>query len=238
MVRWIDRLRKAARRYVATGQLRSAPSPIIEHFFGGKECFFVQVGSNDGVNGDPLHYLIKANPRWRGIFIEPLTELFERLMTTYGADDRFAFEQVAISDSGAERWFYYVTADAIREAGLPAWADQIGSFSRDHVLRHLKRLAPDPDALVSKRLVRCELLMSVLDRRRVERIDVLHIDAESYDYEVLKQLDFERFRPKLILYEHRHLAADDRTAAAALLSGKGYRLIDCGAYDTMAVRRN
>jgi len=79
--------------------------------------------------------------------------------------------------------------------------------------------------------------MSLLDRRCVERIDVLHVDAESCDYEVLKQIDFERFRPKLILYEHRHLKADDRNAATALLSEEGYRLIDCGALDTMVVRR-
>jgi FkbM family methyltransferase len=159
-------------------------------------------------------------------------------MATYGAHDRFAFEQVAISDSAGERWFYYVTADAIREAGLPAWADQIGSFSRDHVLRHLKLAGADPEGLVSKRMVRCAPLMSVLDRHRVERVDVLHIDAESYDYQVLKQLDFARFRPKLILYEHRHLGAEDRNAATALLAGAGYRLIDCGAFDTMAVRRD
>ena len=61
-------------------------------------------------SGDPLHDLIKANPRWRGIFIEPLAELFERLTATYGADDRFAFEQVAIRTRLSERWFYYVTA--------------------------------------------------------------------------------------------------------------------------------
>ena len=102
----------------------------------------------------------------------------------------------------------------------------------------MKRVAADPEALISKRLVRCEPLMSVLDRHRVERIDVLHIDAESYDYQVLKQIDFKRFRPKLILYEHRHLNTADRNAATALLSGEGYRLIDCGASDTMAVRRD
>jgi hypothetical protein len=54
---------------------------------------------------------------------------------------------------------------------------------------------------------------------------------------VLKQIDFARYRPKLILYEHRHLNDADRTAAASLLSREGYRLIDCGPLDTMAVRR-
>ena len=210
---------------------------MIERFFGGKECFFVQIGSNDGMHGDPLRDLIAANPRWRGVFVEPLGEVFEKLKATYGADDRFALEAVAISDSTAERWFYYVASDAVRDRGLPIWAGQIGSFSRDHVVRHLRYVTADADALVSQTLVRCETLMAVLDRNRVERIDVLHIDAESYDFEILKQLDFARFRPKLILFEHKHLSAGDRGAAMSLLSGAGYRLVNCGTLDTMAVRR-
>jgi FkbM family methyltransferase len=212
---------------------------MIARFFDGRECFFVQVGSNDGVRGDPLHDLILANPRWRGIFIEPMDEHFARLVKTYEAHDRFAFEHVAISDTAGHRPFYYVSAETILAAGMSDWYDQIGSFSRDHVLKHLDFAhVDDPLALVSERRVRCDTLTSVLDRHRVERIDVLHIDVEGYDYAVLRQIDFARFRPKLILYEHRHLGDADRAAAASLLWGHGYRLIDCGLFDTMAVRRS
>jgi len=211
---------------------------MIGAFFGGKACFFVQVGSNDGVSGDPLRELILANPRWRGIFIEPMDDPFERLVSTYRDVDRFAFEHVAISDSAADCPFYYVSSETIRSAGLPSWCDQIGSLSRDHVLRHLKFCTEEPEPLLSERRVRCETLMSVLERNGVGRIDVLHIDAESYDYQILKQLDFKRFRPKLILFEHRHLSIGDRNAATSLLSGAGYSLVNCGTMDTIAVRRN
>ena len=212
---------------------------MIARFFGGRECFFVQVGSNDGVRGDPLHDLILANPRWRGIFIEPMDELFARLLKTYEHQDRFSFEHLAISDAPGDCPFYYVSAETIRAARLPDWYDQIGSLSRDHVLKHLSFAhVDDPIALVSERQVRGDTLMSVLDRHRVERIDVLHIDVEGYDHAVLKQLDFARYRPKLILYEHRHLDEADRTATSSLLWRHGYRLIDCGLFDTMAVKRS
>jgi hypothetical protein len=79
--------------------------------------------------------------------------------------------------------------------------------------------------------------MSVLDRHRVSHIDLFHVDAESYDYQVIRQIDFERFRPRLILYEHCALKAGDLHAARALLSRNGYDLISCGNVDTMAVRR-
>ena len=224
-----------------TGRFGAAPSPIIDRFFGGKDCFFVQVGSNDGMRGDPLYNVIKTNPRWRGIFIEPLDEVFERLVANYPADGRFAFEQVAIANSNGEQSFYYVSRETIRETGLPNKMQGISSLSRDHVLMHLTGAKPffagltkEPSEYISRKLVRCETLMSVLDRHRVSHIDVFHVDAETYDYQILRQIDFERFCPKLILYEHASLG-EDTDAARSLLSKKGYRLVNCGDLDTMAV---
>jgi len=80
--------------------------------------------------------------------------------------------------------------------------------------------------------------MPVLDRLKVGRIDVLAVDAETYDYQILKQLDFARFRPKLILYEHYNMTVDDGRAAAQMLVAYSYRLVNCGRLDTMAVRRD
>ena len=53
----------------------------------------------------------------------------------------------------------------------------------------------------------------------------------------MKQLDLDRFRPKLILYEQYHLTEDEKGAAARLLSSRGYRLVSCGDLDVLAVRR-
>ena len=238
IVRTLNRLGRAARRYTVTGQFRGAPSPMINRFFGGKDCFFVQVGSNDGLWGDPLRELALANPRWRGILIEPLDEVFEQLIRNYHADERFAFEQIAIANSNEDQWFYYVS----RESGLHSNLQKIGSFKRAHVLaqvigglRHADIKWKEPDAYISKKRVRCETLMSVLERRGINHFDILHVDAEGYDYEVIRQIDFERFSPKLILYEHTNLGGDAK-AARLFLQANGYHLVDCGA-DTMAVKR-
>jgi FkbM family methyltransferase len=225
--------------------LRAAPGPIIDRFFGGKHCFFVQVGSNDGVTADPLYDLVKANPQWRGLFIEPLEDCFSKLVANYAAESRFVFEQVAIADSAGERPFYSLSPDGIRETGIPASFDVFSSLDRDYVLKELTRAlriyaprAPkEPAAYLAERAVRCEPLMSVLDRHRVDRVDLFHVDAESYDYKIISQIDFDRFRPKLILYEHCTLNPGHLQAARALLSRNGYDLVDCGHVDTMAVRR-
>ena len=242
-VKLVNRFRRTTHRYLVTGRFRSAPGPIIERYFGGKDCFFVQVGSNDGVTGDPLHELIEANPSWRGIFIEPNDEVFAKLVNNYPADGRFSFEQIAISDSSRDRWFYYVSHETIRATGLPQMYDEISSFSRDHVLKHLTAVRPfvnftkEPGEYISRKKVRCEPLMSLLERHHVSRIDVFHVDAEGYDLEVIQQLDYGRYRPKLILFEHSHLG-DAFASAKSFLSDKDYRVVNCGVLDTMAVRRH
>ena len=239
----LNRFGRAARRYLLTGRFRSAPGPIIERFFGGRDCFFVQVGSNDGVRGDPLHKAIKANPNWRGLFVEPLDEAFELLVRNYAQDGRFAFEHVAISDSCGEQWLYYVGLQTIRELQLPVFPGAglhgVASLNREHVLKNViglkyagVTLEKDPGSYISKKLVRCETLASVLQQNRVDRIDVFHVDAESYDNRIIRQIDFERFSPTLILYEAPG-GRDD--AAAPFLLSKGYSLIHCG--DMLAVRR-
>lgn len=233
----LNRLGRAARRYLTTGRFRAAPGPIIERFFGGKNCFFVQVGSNDGVYGDPLHTLIKANPLWRGMFIEPLDEAFEQLLATYRDDrNRFIFEQAAIGEANDERMFYYFSRETIRREGWPMDANTVSSFSYEHVLGHASKETNGrrPEDFISSKPIRCQTLASVLDKHRVSHIDVFVVDAETCDYAILKQLDFVRYRPRIILYEQSSLSEQERHAATDLLSGHGYRLFPCGA-DTIAI---
>jgi len=70
---------------------------ILKAVAGKPAVFFVQVGSNDGVQGDPIHDLIVSRESWRGIFIEPIDFLFQRLRKNYGEAERFVFENVAIA---------------------------------------------------------------------------------------------------------------------------------------------
>jgi FkbM family methyltransferase len=228
-----------------TGRFRANPTPIIERFFGGKECFFVQVGSYDGVTADPLHGLIKANPRWRGIFVEPQPRAFAELIANYGREDRFTFENIAIAEAAGELPFYSLSPQGFRETDIPSSFRVFSSLNREYVRKTIEsvmrvyapRVAVNAAHYVSEMLVRCEPLMSVLARNRVKQIDLLHVDAETYDFKIIRQIDFAVVAPKLILYEHIVLG-EDANAARALLSRNGYRVVDCGSIDTIAVRRS
>ena len=201
---------------------------------GRREVFFVQVGSNDGTSGDPIHKLLERHKQWRGIFIEPVPSLFERLKANHPDSGRYVFENVAIGKERGEAVFHYVSEDAKAALGekLPYWYDQLGSFDRQHILKHLDGLL---EPFIVSQPLPCLPLQDVLDRNQVQRLDLLHIDTEGYDWQVLSQFDLARYQPKVVLYEHKHLSREDRRRAEALLRQHGYRL-QVRSADTLARR--
>lgn len=68
----------------------------------------------------------------------------------------------------------------------------------------------------------------------MQRIDLLHIDTEGYDFEILKTIDFSVIQPAVILYETKHLSPCDQQASVELLSRYGYQIQLLGA-DALAV---
>lgn len=217
---------------VQLSNLEKIQKGILENLGTKDSVFFVQVGSNDGKQGDPLHDLVLTDHKWRGIFIEPVSYLFDRLQTNYQNSDRFLFERKAIAPSEGLLEFFYVSERAKRELGdeLPYWYDQLGSFDRNHILKHLDgRLEP---YIVAEKIETAPLQL-ILDKHGVAHVDLVHIDTERHDYKVLTTMDFSKVKPSVILYEHKHLSGEELTAAELLLNKNGYRCEQIGS-DTLA----
>ena len=203
------------------------PEKSIEHllwtWLNGNEVFFVQIGSNDGLQGDPLNKLIRTNPTWRGIFVEPVPSLFARLKNNYPSDGSFAFENVAVAEDHSEKSFYFVSDSAKTELGdkLPFWYDQLGSFDKNHILSHLEGIL---ESYIVEAKVRCLPLDALLAKHNVRKLDLLHIDAEGYDFKILRQLNFDKYQPGIILFEFKHLSDTEKREACSTLRSHGYRL--------------
>jgi FkbM family methyltransferase len=227
--------RAFARDRLREPSLARVQSEVRRALRNASDAFFVQVGSNDGLQGDPIHDLILENADWSGIFIEPVGFVFERLKENYGEHPRFIFERCAVSRDVGTAPFYYVSEGALAALGgrLPYWYDQLGSFDRNHILRFL---GPEVGPFIVEEHVPTAPMSAILSAHRVGRIDLLHIDTEGFDYVVLSQVDLMRYRPRVILYEHKHLRDEDRVAARALLSRARYKCIELGG-DTLARRR-
>lgn len=200
---------------------------LILDALSSSSVFFVQVGANDGVAGDQIHELIMEHG-WRGILVEPVKHIFERLQQTYSDPQRFILCNVAISEEPAT--FYYVSEKASKR-GFPYWHDQLGSFHRNHILKHL-------DGQLEPYIVEEEIDCITLDQLLAEvvGIDLLAIDTEGHDYRVLSQLDFGRFHPTVILIEHAHLTRDDKASLIELFAVERYDINDLGT-DYLAVAK-
>ncbi len=188
-----------------------------------KNLFLLQIGSNDGMNGDPIFAALTLQPSWEALLVEPVPYLFERLKLNYAGNNRVQFANVAIADECTTSTFYYLEASAkLHVPGLPAWFDQLGSFDSSHIIKHL---GVGVEPFIRTLDIPTVSLPTLLECQNVSKIDVLHIDTEGYDWKILRQLDLKVFRPKVILFEHKHLQESERLEALAFLQ-PSYRITD------------
>lgn len=188
---------------------------------------FVKVGANDGVTGDPCSDILLSGTAWKGLLIEPVPSCFEQLRDSFGDPDRFVLEQVAIGAKSGSVTFYFVDSEAALKSipNLPSWHDQLGSFDKSHITKHLGgRLRP----FIREMEVQVIPLNEALKRNNIRNAHLVHIDTEGHDFEVLKSLDFTNHSPVLIFIEHAHLRTGDKKSMRRFLQERGYSVRDCG----------
>jgi FkbM family methyltransferase len=196
------------------------------------DLYFIQIGSNDGEQLDPLRYSI-LHYHWRGIMVEPVPYVFERLVRNYGSVPGVALENVAIADRDGSMPFYHLRQAAPGEK-LPRLYDALGSFRREVVLKHEHLIPGIRDRVITTQVATLRF-DSLVRKHAVEKIDLLHVDTEGYDFEVLKTVDFERWSIPMLIYESEHLSASDQSACQAFLAERGYESFS-DARDTVALR--
>lgn len=183
--------------------------------------FFIAIGAGDGKTSDPIYKLVRKH-RWAGILIEPVPYLFEKLKQNYQGCDDLIFENVAVSKEDGWHDFWYVLES--KDCSLPEWYNQLGSFSKDVILKH-RRSLPGLDDMLTKVAVKCVSLSTLLQTSGVKHVNLFLIDTEGYDFEVIKQINFSLLRPEIIMYEHKHLSPDDAAKCAQYLASFGYTVI-------------
>lgn len=199
--------------------------------YKNRENFFVvQVGANDGNFADPLSQLIKTH-RWNGILIEPQPDVFDKLKKEYKSEaDLLQFENIAISSKPGTLPLYRLRRTDLNTS--KNYQLSVSSVSATLTAKQLRVKKSD----LEKIEVPSKTLTSVIEKYKVKRIALLQIDTEGHDFEVLRSLDFNRFRPKIIQFEHAHLSSKLCNQAIELLVENGYSIFWGGRqHDTVAV---
>lgn len=186
-----------------------------------KNIFFVNIGSNDGISGDPLSEFIFTKG-WKGLLIEPVPHVFNRLKKIYKNVPGILFENVAISDINGYKKFWFIKKNKILKSGY----DQIGSFdlNKKKVLSKLTPIWPELKQFLTNKKLPTFTLEKILDKNNIRHVDVLLIDTEGYDYKIVKQINFKKIKPKLIIFEHTNLSKADKEFSIKLLTQNGYHI--------------
>lgn len=78
-------------------------SLVVEKYLAKqKPFFFVQIGTNDGIQDDPVRKLILTH-KLPGLFVEPTPDIFSLLCRNYADLPQLQFANVAISI--CEPWY-------------------------------------------------------------------------------------------------------------------------------------
>lgn len=196
----------------------------------GHTLKFVQIGANNGIDGDPLHqFIVKYG--WQGVLVEPQPNIFETLVANYADHtSRLAFENVAIS-RGDSLILFLPPKDWPRDADGVTYVSGFPAV--------LARQIDVAESSLSQIEVPAMTLDALLAKHDIDQLDLLQIDTEGFDWEVLQTIDLTRFKPAIIHIETGHLSRDALAKVAARLTEADY-LIYYGGWqgDSVAMRRD
>jgi FkbM family methyltransferase len=157
---------------------------------------FIQIGSNDGVKNDPLRKNILA-ANWKGILVEPDYTIFQKLVHNYSGVADLIFENIGIAGENGSLLFHYI--DDVSEKD-PGWFDQVGSFDENTFLKNIS-FHPGLTNRHKTKEVPVMTLQNLIRKHHIQQLDLLHSDAEGYDFEILQGLDLEKLCPRIVVFE-------------------------------------
>lgn len=196
------------------------------HFLGksGYKPSIVVIGAMDGCTFDHLVGYFTMY-EWSGLFVEPIPYLFDKMKRFHESLDYkpdCKYENCAIADYDGITQMLTIDYSAV-ESGIihKCFAGMSAIYPPKN------GLASEGDAEVVEKYgkiinVNCKTLKTLFKKHDIRHIDILQIDAEGWDYKIVKQLDFAFYRPKLIRTEYINLDEQEKKDIINFFSSKGY----------------
>ena len=160
----------------------------------------IQIGSGSAsldtqIEDGFSNFIVKKKIKKKIYIIEANSIHIDNLKKFYSEYKNIKIFNLAISSDNTflkKMVFFYCLNDA------PNY--QIFSNSKSFVTKHF------PNGEIKKKTVECLRISEFIEKNNIKNIDYLSIDIEGMDYDVLINLNLNKFQIKNISFEHLHLS--------------------------------
>jgi FkbM family methyltransferase len=215
-----SRLKNALRALLDPHYIPCVPfQKILERYGPDQIRNFIQIGSNDGIKNDPLRKNILAY-HWNGIFVEPDFLNYQKLVQNYSGAQGLEFENSGIAEKNGTMTFHYI--EGVNEKD-PGWLNQVGSFDENTFLKNIS-FQPGLESRHKTKEIPVMTLESLVEKYRMPYLDLLHTDAEGYDYRILNGIDFSRLTPRVVMFESKWMKGPELKELLEKFRSSRYRI--------------
>ncbi|MEZ5894550.1 MAG: FkbM family methyltransferase [Parvularculaceae bacterium] len=198
--------------------------PLAAHYLSKRPegIVLMQIGANDGVSGDVVRSVL-ALPKVQAILVEPNPVVFRKLEALYRDRPEIITANVAISDRGGTQPFY--VGELPEGAPESSELTKISSFSRAHVetlVAAYNGRTEGPQARVGQINVKCASIRELMNEHGFGAIDLLAVDAEGYDYVIVKSALASGLAVPMIQFEFKNMSRAQFAEITELLAANKY----------------
>lgn len=201
----------------------------------------IQVGANDGFTHDPIHKFIKRD-KWRGVLLEPQPDVYHQYLERLHKNSPGIHTlNAALNYQDGTSTIYKVSFSTAR------WATGLTSFDRSVVEKavnsaYVKDCARQEGVSIPVKIddriqatqIKTISPRTLLEKYQVKTIDWLQIDAEGFDFEIIKMFDIATTQPRVIVFEHFQFSDEERKKCFDYLREHAYQLKPYGR-DALAI---
>lgn len=177
-------------------------------FKNRQEGFFVDIGAYDGITGSNS-YFFEKNLNWKGICVEPIPELFEKLRNERKSINLNA----CVGERGMRPFLRIIGPDEM----LSGLIDKYDVRHKELVDRIATQYGDRHEVI----MVNCLPLMQILEENKITHVDYLSLDTEGGELEILKSIDYDKIDIEVIDVENNYQNPEFQK----FLATKGYVLV-------------
>ena len=210
-------MHKGNSKYSQSGQ----DAFVLSYFKHKRNGFFVDIGANDGVDLSNTYYLEKKLG-WKGICFEPIPDIYNKLKANRSCE----CIKAGVAEKESVEKFTFVDGPSHMLSGM---SKEYSPQHRERIQREVKTLGGS----IKEVDVMCVVLNDVLEERGIDTIDYLSIDTEGNEFKILKSIDFDRFKIRVMTVENNYRDPEQ----TQYVVNQGYHLMGTLEADEVFIRR-